>query len=210
MESRLCLSVGTQVPAGSGVDSIAMGDVNGDQIADVAVASHQNGQYQVAIYSGAGQADESLATGYAPQLLATIPDPFSPAAGPLDVALGDFSGSGISELAISAKYSNQISFWTFQQSPIAIADGPLNAPVTPMAMGPLFTPAGLQNAKGINLAAVSLAGNGVYQLVATPATNGPGKVVVLSYGRRPAGRSRRPSATSPSRRARGSACPRGT
>ena len=58
MESRLCLSVGTQVPASSGVDSIAMGDVNGDQIADVAVASQQNGQYQVAIYNGAGQADD--------------------------------------------------------------------------------------------------------------------------------------------------------
>jgi hypothetical protein len=45
MECRLCLSAGTKIPAGSGVDSIAMGDVNGDQIADVAVASHQNGTY---------------------------------------------------------------------------------------------------------------------------------------------------------------------
>jgi len=159
-----------------------MGDVNGDQIADVAVASHQNGQYEVAIYSGAGQTDGSLATGYAPQLLATIPDPFSPAAGPLDVALGDFTGDGISELAISAKCSNQISVWSFQQSEIAIINGPLNAPVTPIPMGPLLTPAGLQKARGINVAAVSLAGNGVNQLVATPATNGPGKVVVLSYG----------------------------
>ena len=162
MESRLCLSVGTQVPAGSGVDSIAMGDVNGDQVADIAVASHQNGKYQVAIYNGAGQADASLATGYAPELLATIPDPFSPAAGPLDVALGDFTGDGISELAISAKCSNKISVWTFQQSAMAITNGPLNAPVTPISMGPLFTPAGLQNAGGINVAAVSLAGNGVY------------------------------------------------
>ena len=158
-----------------------MGDVNGDQIADVAVASYQNGQYQVAIYNGAGQADTSLASGYSSDPLATIPDPFSPAAGPLDVALGDFTGSGISELAISAKYSNQISVWTFQQSPIAISDGPLNAPVIPVSMGSLFTPAGLQKAKGINVAAVSLAGNGVYQLVAAPATKGPGKVLLLSY-----------------------------
>jgi cell wall-associated NlpC family hydrolase len=182
MESRLCLSVGTHVPAGSGVDSIAMGDVNGDQVVDVAVASHDNGQYQVAIYNGAGQSDGSTATGYGPQLLATITDPFSLAAGPLDVALGDFTGDGISELAISAKYSNQISVWNFQQSASATTNGPLNEPVTPVSLGALFTPAGLQNAKGINLAAVSLADNGVYQLVATPATNGPGKVVVLSYG----------------------------
>ena len=59
-------------------------------------------------------------------------------------------------------------------------------------MGPLFTPAGLQNASGINVAAVSLAGNGVYQLVATSATNGPGTVVVLASGAQTgaAGRSR--------------------
>jgi cell wall-associated NlpC family hydrolase len=182
MESRLCLSSGGQVPTGSGVDSIAMGDVNGDQIADVAVATHENGQYEVSIYSGAGQANTSYNTGYAPQLLATILDPFSPADGPLDVALGDFAGTGVSELAISSEYSNQISVWKFQQSATAIINGPLNAPVIPVSTGPLFTPAGLQDAKGINLAAVSFSGNGVYQLVATPATNGPGKVVVLSYG----------------------------
>jgi cell wall-associated NlpC family hydrolase len=186
MESRVCLCATTPVPSnvpvGSGVDSIAMGDVNGDQVADVAVASHRNGQYLVSIYNGAGEADGSLATGSAPQLLATIPDPFSTAAGPLDVALGDFSGDGISELAISAEHSNQISLWTFEQSATAISDGPLGQPVTPIPMEPLFTPTGLQSAKGINLAAVSIAGNGVYQLVATAATNGPGKVVVLSYG----------------------------
>ena len=110
MESRLCLSsgsAGAHVPAGTGIDAIALGDVNGDQVADVAVANHLNGQYLVSIYGGLGQPDGGLATGYAPELLATIPDPFSPAAGPLDVALGDFSGSGISELAISAKDSTR-------------------------------------------------------------------------------------------------------
>ena len=56
-------------------------------------------EYQVSIYDGAGQVDLSRTTGYAPHLLATISDPFSSAAGPLDVALGDFTGSGISELA---------------------------------------------------------------------------------------------------------------
>ena len=185
MESRLCLSAGAagaRVPAGTGIDSIAMGDVNGDQVADVAVANHTNGQYQVSIYSGLGQTDGSLATGYAPDLLATIPDPFRPSAGPLDVALGDFSGSGISELAISAKYSNKISLWTFEPGPSAVANGPLNAAVTPVKMGSPFTPAGFRDVKGINLTAVNPTGNGVYQLVATPATKGPGRMDVLSYG----------------------------
>ena len=168
MEPRLCLSAVSQAPAGSGVDSIALGEVNGDQIADVAVASHQKGKYQVAIYSGAGQAVTGPATGYAPKILATIADPFSTTAGPLDVALGDFTGAGVSELAISSRYSDQISVWAFQQSPNAIADGPLNQPVTPVAMGS-FTPAGFQSGKGINLAAVSLTSNGIYQLVAAPA-----------------------------------------
>ena len=184
MEARLCLSgsaAGTQVPSGSGVDSIALGDVNGDQVADVAVASHKNGQYQVAIYSGIGRTDGKLATGYAPHLLAKIPDPFSLSAGPLDVALGDFSGDGISELAISSRFSNKISVWTFQQSPKAIAKGPLNKPVTPVAMGSPFTPVGFQTAQGINLAAMDTTGDGVYQLIATPATAGPAEVEILSY-----------------------------
>ncbi len=185
MESRLCLSAGAagaRVPTGTGIDSIAMGDVNGDQIADVAVANHMNGRYQVSIYSGIGQADGSLATGYAPDLLATIPDPFRPSAGPLDVALGDFSGSGISELAISAKNSNKISVWTFQQSPSAVANGPLNAAVTPVKMGSPFTPAGFRQVKGINVTAVDPTGNGLYQLVATPATKGPRRMDILSFG----------------------------
>ena len=181
MEARRCLSALTSVPAGSGIDSIAMGDVNGDQIADVAVASHRNGQYEVDIYNGAGQVDASTATGYSSQLLATIPDPFNVAAGPLDVALGDFAGDGISQLAISAQNSNQISFWTFQLPTSAATDGPLNSPVIPVSMG-AFTPAGLENAQGINLAAVSIGNTGVYQLVATAAANGPGKFFVLSYG----------------------------
>jgi hypothetical protein len=133
MEARLCLNasaVAARAPAGSGADSIALGEVNSDQVADFAVASHQNGQYQVAIYSGVGRTDGKLATDYALHLLAKIPDPFSLASGPLDVALGDFNGDGISELAISARYSNKISVWTFQQKPGAIANGPLNMPVT--------------------------------------------------------------------------------
>ena len=180
MEPRLCLSAASQAPVGSGVDSIALGDVNSDQIADIAVASHQNGEYQVTIYSGAGEAVTGPATGYAPKILATIPDPFSTADGPLDVALGDFAGTGVSELAISSRYSDQISVWAFEQSPDALVDGPLNQPVSPVSKGS-FTPAGFQSAKGINLAAVSLANNGIYQLVAAPATNGPGQVVVLAY-----------------------------
>ncbi len=181
LEPRLCLSGGSELTRGSGIDSIAMGDVNGDQVVDVAVASEQNGQYQVTIFSGLGETDKNLASHHAPKVLATIPDPFSPSAGPLNVALGDFSGSGISELAISSQDSNQISFWTFRQTPAAHVDGPLNQPVTPIPVGTLYTPPGFEGAKGINLAAVSLAGNGIYQLVVAPATNGPGEVELLSY-----------------------------
>lgn len=183
METRLCMSAvttGPAAPLGSGVDSIAMGDVNGSQLVDVAVASHQSGSYQVTIYSGIGQADSSLKTGYAPKVLATIPDPFSPAAGPLDVAMGDFTNNGISELAISSMYLNQIAVYTFQTG-LPPTASPINATVTAVPMGKPFVPAGLSNARGINLAAVDTSGDGVYQLIATPATKGPGKLVVLSY-----------------------------
>ena len=135
MEARRCLIALTSVPAGSGIDSIAMGDVNGDQIADVAVASHRNGQYEVDIYNGAGQVDASTATGYSSQLLATIPDPFDVAAGPLDVALGISPATASPSWPSRHRYWNQISFWTFQLPTSAATDGPLNSPVIPVSMG---------------------------------------------------------------------------
>ncbi len=184
MEARLCLSAGAagaRARAASGVDAIAMGDVNGDQVADIAVASHRNGKYEVTLYSGLGQPDSSLASGNASKVLATIDDPFKPAAGPLDVALGDFDGGGLAELAISARNSDQIAVYTFR--PNVDASGPLNATVTPIKVGSPFTPSGLNAAKGINVAAVDIGGTGLYQLVAAPAAKGPSEVVVLSYGK---------------------------
>ena len=187
LETRLCLSAtatGSAPPVGSGVDSIAIGDVNGSQLVDVAVASHQNGTYEVTIYSGIGEADSSLTTKYAAYVLATIPDPFSVADGPLDLAMGDFDNGGISDLAISSRYSNEIAVYSFSTG-LAKTVSPINATVTANSMvntpTGLFVPAGLSDAHGINLAAVDTNGDGIYQLVATPATGGPGELVVLSY-----------------------------
>lgn len=181
MEARVCLSAVAARPLiGSGVDSIAIGDVSGTQLADVAVASHQNGSYQVTIYNGAGQANTSLATGYAPQVLATIPDPFKVSAGPLNVALGDFLNNGTSELAVSSRYGNRIAVYAFKVNLPSPDASPIGATVTPIALGSPFIPPGLRNARGINVAAVDTNGDGVYQLIATPATGGPGKLVVLA------------------------------
>jgi hypothetical protein len=43
----------------------------------------------------------------APNVLATRVDPLGPKSGPRDVALGDFNGDGISELAISETQGDQ-------------------------------------------------------------------------------------------------------
>ncbi|MHB1558355.1 MAG: hypothetical protein ACYC61_12920 [Isosphaeraceae bacterium] len=115
-------------------------------------------------------------------MLATIPDPFPKSAGPLSVALGDFTGSGYSQLAISARYSSKIWVWSFQQNLTPPYNSPLNATVTPVSMGASFVPAGLKAAHGLNLAAFDPTGHGVFDLIATPATKGPAKAVLLAYG----------------------------
>lgn len=101
MEPRTCPSSGLGLPSptGSGVDAMAMGDFNADRVADIAVASHQGGHYIVTIYNGVGQS-ASTTTGFAPMVLATITDPLGRGVGPLDVAAGDFTGAGVSDLAI--------------------------------------------------------------------------------------------------------------
>jgi hypothetical protein len=49
MESRVCPSsaLGPVAPTGSGVDALGMGDFNAYRVVDIAVASHQHGNYSV-------------------------------------------------------------------------------------------------------------------------------------------------------------------
>ncbi len=175
MEPRICPSLG------SGVDALAMGDVNGDRVVDIAVASHQGGHYIVTIYSGEGQ-NARTATGSSSMPLATIIDPLGRRVGPLDVAMGDFTGSGTSDLAISSTGtgragSSKVAVYAFT----LVNNTPMNSPVTPVLLGQPFIPPGLGRTNGVSVAAADANGSGSEQLIASPAHGGPNKIVVLSY-----------------------------
>jgi cell wall-associated NlpC family hydrolase len=169
------------LPVGSGVDALGIGDFNADRYADIAVASHQGGHYLVTIYSGAGQ-NATTSTGYAPMPLATITDPLGPGVGPLDVAVGDFTGDGVSDLAISSTGtgragSSKVAVYSFQLA----NSTPINSPVTPVLLVRPFVPPGLGRSNGIDLTAADTTGAGNAQLIAAPAHAGPKRITILSF-----------------------------
>ena len=158
-----------------------MGDFNADRVVDIAVASHQGGHYIVTIYNGAGES-AATSTGVAPMPLATITDPLGRGVGPLDVAVGDFTGAGVSDLAISSTGSgragsSKVAVYTFQ------LDGstPMNSPVSPVLLGKPFVPPGLGRTNGLSLAAADTNGGGTAQLIVGPAHGGVNRVAILSY-----------------------------
>ncbi|MDR3633248.1 MAG: FG-GAP repeat protein [Isosphaeraceae bacterium] len=185
LEHRLCLSTvkasAVVSTSGSGVDSLALGDVNVDRFADVAVATHQDGHYIVTIYSGAGQTGDTQ-TGYEALPLVTLTDPLGPGVGPLSVALGDFNGNGSSDLAISSTASQNgaspsIKFFSFQLT----QNSPYNSPVTAVPMGSPLTVSGLGSSNGITLAAAEFSGSGPDNLVVASTGSNAKSVEILGY-----------------------------
>ena len=158
-----------------------MGDVNGDRVVDVAVASHQDGQYIVTIYNGLGTS-AATSTGFAPMPLATITNPLGRGVGPLDVAMGDFTGAGTSDLVISSTGtgragSSKVAVYTFTLD----KSSPINSPVTPVLLGRPFVPRGLGLTNGVSVAAADTDGSGTSQIIVAPAHGGRNRIVILGY-----------------------------
>jgi len=178
LEPRLCLAATQSIAAG--IDALAMGDVNGDQVVDIAVARHQGGHQIVTIYSGWGK-HASTTTGFAALPLVTLVDPLGVGSGPLDLALGDFTGEGVSDLAVAATSSHggapNIEVWSFQIT----AASPVNSPVNPIVLSGPFTPAGMSGATGFHLAAADLTGLGRDQLIVAPGGPGQHAIEALAY-----------------------------
>jgi hypothetical protein len=120
-----------------------MGDVNGDRVVDIAVARHQNGHQLVTIYSGWGK-PASTSSGFDALPLVTLVDPLGAGSGPLDLALGDFTGDGVSDLAVAetSKHGGapKIEVWSFQLTD----SSPINSPVKAVMLSGPFTPRGSQ------------------------------------------------------------------
>jgi uncharacterized repeat protein (TIGR01451 family) len=93
---QLTQAPGSPISVGKGPQSIAAGDFNGDGIQDLAIANNQDGTVTVLLGNGSGGFSQA---------------PGSPvAAGPLptSVAVGDFNGDGIPDLAVADNYRGNI------------------------------------------------------------------------------------------------------
>lgn len=162
LEPRLQLSTGALGPGG--VDALALGDVNGDRVVDLVVAGRQAGHYVVTIYDGVGTQDKSSSTGSKVLTLATLTDPLGQGVGPLSIAVGDFNGDGVSELAIAAAAGGgaQIATYKFQ---LPAGASPIDHTVTPVPLATAFVPSGFNSARGLSLAAADMDGNGADELI---------------------------------------------
>ena len=167
----------------SGVDSLSLGDVNGAQLADIAVAGREGGNYVVNIYDSRGQANLSSSSGWTPNLVASLVNPLGVGVGPLSIAPGDFDGSGTSQLAVTASESikGQKPEVAVYQFSLAAGTPPIGAPVTPELMTS-FTPAGMESAVGLQLAASDLNGNGQDELIVGAAGGDVKTLDVMSEG----------------------------
>jgi hypothetical protein len=165
LEPRVVLSGTGGTLTANGVDSLALGDVNADRLVDIIVAGRQAGTEQISIYDGHGK-DAKVN----PLLATPIPGSQIPGTGPIQVAAGNFQGTGISELAVTrsgpvASGPVTVSLFTFalasgaEPGPIPTAD-PTDAPVKATRVGSAFAPQGLSGATGLSIAAGSFYGTG--------------------------------------------------
>jgi hypothetical protein len=119
-------ATGSPVTVGSNPLWVAVGDFNGDGIADLATANLNDNNVSLLRGNGSG--------GFAP--FPSSPVAVGPA--PYGVAVGDFDGDGIADLAVVNHNSNNVSvlrgngsggFTPFAGSPVAVGSGPYPAVV---------------------------------------------------------------------------------
>ncbi len=90
-------TAGSPIAVGTGPQSLAVGDFNGDGNQDVAIAN--NGSNDVTVLLGNGSGGFSPATG----------SPFAAGAGPVSLAVADFNADGIQDLAVANSGSNNVT-----------------------------------------------------------------------------------------------------
>ncbi len=184
MEARLCLAA--PIASMNGIDSIALGDVNGDEVADIAVASHADGHEYVTIYGGNGQyVGTKSTTKYAAAPLITLTDPLGLGSGPLSIALGDFAGTGTAQLAVAPSMATPhgatpraIKVFSFVAND---GSSPIGSTVSAQVMGKPLAFTAQQSNPGFNLAAEINPDTGVAKLVVAPGGAGGPTLTVDTY-----------------------------
>jgi uncharacterized protein (TIGR03437 family) len=113
--------------AGSNPRSVAVGDFNGDGHPDLAIANEVTPGL-VTVLLGNGSGGFSAATG----------SPFSTGSNPISVAVGDFNGDGIEDLAVANQADNTVTvllgdgsggFSAATGSPLSTGSGPISVAI---------------------------------------------------------------------------------
>ncbi len=133
-------AAGTPFAAGTQPIGVAVGDFNGDGVADLAVTNHNGSTVTVLLGNGQGV--------FAP----AANSPFTVGTSPFKLAVGDFNGDGIQDLAVANQGSNTVT--------VLLGDGSggfAEAPNSPFTVGtsPISVAVGDFNGDGIQDLATS-------------------------------------------------------
>ncbi len=134
---------GSPIKVGTSATAVAIGDFNGDGIADVAVTNGSNNNVSILLGDGSG--------GFAP----APESPVATGAGPTAVATGDFNGDGIADLAVTNSGTANVS--------ILLGDGSggfAPAPGSPLAGGPFPVAVATGDFNGDGIADLAVANSG--------------------------------------------------
>src|SRR5207244_1860176 len=105
---------GPQISTGSGPNSVALGDINGDGRLDLVTANHDSNTVSVVLNTTAPAASS-------PSFSA--PQTFSTGSGPYSVALADINGDGRIDLVTANYGSNSVSVLLNSTAPGASTPG---------------------------------------------------------------------------------------
>ena len=179
--------VGNPVPVGYAPTSVAVGDFNGDGVLDLAVANFGSNSNSVTILLGNGNGTFTQAAN----------SPVMVGVNPKSVAVGDFNGDGILDLAVANFGSNSVTillgngngaFTQAANSPVSLGGSPQSS-----GCGPQSVAVGDFNADGVLDLAVANGtcdtvtillgnGNGTFaQAANSPATAGATSVAVGDF-----------------------------